>query len=323
MPAPLPPLPALRAFTAVAREGSFARAAATLNVTTSAVSHQIRTLEDQLGLALLTRARNGTGHSRTAPTEAGAELLAAVEDALARLADACDGLRARAQKPQPSLVVSANGSFASLWLAPRLAAFAGQHPSVAWHMRAIEAEVPDMLAEGLDLAILRARTGTVLPPDRLLFEETVFPVASPAVAPSGAAGALLGVNLLEEEHEGSPEKGWRHWLALLGLPAAQGRVVRFSSFNQVIGAAIAGAGVALGRSPLVDAELASGRLVRLFAPMALPGSWAFILRTRPGLARDPHVAQLRDYLLAAAAGEAPNSCPDLPMTPSAPMKGSG
>jgi LysR family glycine cleavage system transcriptional activator len=302
MPAPLPPLPALRAFAAVAREGSFARAAASLNVSTSAVSHQIRTLEEQLGAALLTRARNGTGHSRTAPTEAGAELLAAVEEALARLADACDAVRDRARRQRPILVVSTNGSLASLWLAPLLASFAGLHPSVAWHMRAIEADTPDMLAEALDLAILRARPGAVLPPDRLLFEETVFPVCSPALAISGDAEALLRHNLLEEENN-SPEKAWSHWLTLLGLPVRQGRVVRFSSFNQVVGAAIAGAGIALGRSPIVDAELQAGRLVRLFAPMSLPGSWAFILRTRPGLARDPHVAQLRDFLLAAAAGQ--------------------
>src|SRR5262245_51480280 len=205
MPARLPPLSALRAFAAVAREGSFARAALTLNVSTSAISHQIRTLEDQLGTVLLTRARNGAGHSRTAPTEAGAELLAAVDEALTRLADACDSVRDRARRQRPILVVSTNGSLASLWLAPLLASFAGLHPSVAWHMRAIEAEAPDMLAEELDLAILRARPGAVLPPDRLLFEETVFPVCSPALVINGDVGALLRHSLLEEEDD-SPEK---------------------------------------------------------------------------------------------------------------------
>ncbi|MBR0642275.1 LysR substrate-binding domain-containing protein [Plastoroseomonas hellenica] len=318
MPAALPPLPALRAFAAVAREGSFARAAATLNVSTSAVSHQIRTLEDQLGTPLLTRARNGAGHSRTGPTEAGAGLLAAVEEALARLADACDTVRDRAKRPRPLLIVCGNGSLASLWLAPRLAAFASLHPSVAWHMRAVEAEAPDLVAEGIDLAILRARPGAVLPPDRLLFEETVFPVCSPALVATGPE-ALLRLNLLEEE-SGSPEKAWRHWLALLGLPPARGRIVRFSGFNQAIGAAIAGAGIALGRSPMVDAELAAGRLVRLFAPVALPGSWVFTLRTRPGLARDPHVAQLRDFLLAAAADRKTLEAPPLLDIPAAGVR---
>jgi LysR family glycine cleavage system transcriptional activator len=294
----LPPLAALRAFAAVARSGSFARAAASLHVSSSAVSHQIRALEAELRTPLLTRARNGAGHSRTAPTAAGAALLVAVEEALTRLGDACDAIRGEARRARPRLTVAANGSFGSLWLAPRLAAFAGQYPSTAWTMRAIEEERPDMVREEIDLAILRVRSGAVRPPDELLFEETVFPVCSPALGAFEAPETLLGHSLLEESHGDSPEKDWRHWLGLLGLPKASRRIVRFSSFNQVIAAAIAGAGIALGRVPLLDAELASGRLVRLFAPHELPGSWAFALHSRPGLARDPHVLLLRNFLLA-------------------------
>jgi LysR family glycine cleavage system transcriptional activator len=297
MSPPLPPLAALRAFATVARSGSFARAAALLHVSTSAVSHQIRQLEEQLGTPLLTRARNGAGHSRTAPTEEGAALLVVVEDSLARLGEACAAIRSRAGQPRRRLVVAANGSFASLWLAPRLAVFAARHPSVVWEMRAVEAAAPDLAAEGIDLAILRARPAEIRAPDRLLFAETIFPVCSPALAAQVSPEALRRLNLLEEEHGDSPEKDWRHWLARLGQPAAGARIVRFSSFNQVVGAALAGAGIALGRSPLLDAELAAGRLVRLFAPESLPGSWAFVLRGRWETARDPHVVQLRDFLL--------------------------
>ena len=296
----LPSLPALRAFAAVARAGSFVRAAEALHVSTSAVSHQIRALEAQLGTPLLSRARNGAGHSRTAPTPEGAELLLAVEEALTRLAQSCEAIRQRAARPRPALVVSANGSFASLWLAPHLAKFAGLHPSVSWHMRAVEAEAPDMLAEGLDLAILRARPGAIQPPDRLLFEETIYPVCTPALAARVTSpAALREVALLEEEHGSSPEKSWRHWLELLGQPEAARRIVRFSSFNQVIAAATAGAGVALGRAPLLDADLATGRLLRLFAPMALPGSSAFFARLGPRAQRDPHARQLLEFLLKA------------------------
>ncbi|MBS7812561.1 LysR substrate-binding domain-containing protein [Roseococcus pinisoli] len=295
----LPSLPALRAFAMVARESSFVRAAAQLNVTTSAVSHQIRQLEEQLGTPLLVRARNGSGHSRTVPTAAGQELLIAVEDTLAHLAEACGSIRERAAQRRSSLVVSANGSFASLWLAPRLAAFAALHPSVSWHMRAVEVEALDMAEHGIHLAILRARPDAIVPPDQLLFEETVFPVCSPHLGFAGDPDALLRQNLLEEEHHKlSPEKGWKTWLALLGQPTAGARIVRFSSFNQVIGAAVAGAGIALGRSPMVEAELAAGRLVRLFAPLALPCAMAFTLRVNPEVRRDPHVTQLRDFLLS-------------------------
>ncbi|WP_439598098.1 LysR substrate-binding domain-containing protein [Falsiroseomonas sp.] len=297
MPPRLPPLAALRAFATVAREGGFARAAATLHVSTSAISHQIRALEAELRTPLLTRARNGAGHSRTEPTPEGAELLLAVEEALTRLGETCDAIRSRARRARPRLTVAANGSFASLWLAPRLAAFAGRHPSTAWTMRAVEEERPDLQREGIDLAILRLRAGAVRPPDQILFEEVMFPVCSPALGGIDTPEKLLGQSLLEEAHSASPEMDWRHWLGLLGLPPAQGRIIRFSSFNQVIAAALAGAGVALGRVPLLDAELAAGRLVRLFAPRQLPGSWAFVLHTRPGLAGDPHVTQLRDFLL--------------------------
>jgi LysR family glycine cleavage system transcriptional activator len=291
----LPPLAAFRAFAAVAREGSFAAAGTALHVSTSAVSHQVRALEEALGTPLFIRARNGAGV--TVPTEAGQELLVAVEEALTQLSDACRSVHDRVHRTRPNLSVSANGSFASLWLAPRLAAFAGQHPSTAWHMRAIEDDAPDMLREGLDLSIVRMKQ--VQPPDRLLLAETLFPVCSPSLGPPERPEELLRHNLLEEaSHGDSAERSWPHWLGLLGVDPSRARIVRFSSFNQASGAAIAGAGIALGRSHLVQAELAAGRLVRLFAPLALPDSAVFVLRTRPGRARDVHVEQLRDFLLS-------------------------
>ena len=295
----IPPLAALRAFAAVARHGSFAHAAATLHVSASAVSHQIRTLEDLLGATLLTRARNGAGISRTAVTAEGAALLDAVESAFAQLGTACDRVRERARRTRPVLAISASHSVASLWLAPLLAAFAARHPSVQWKVHATE-DVPDMLREGIDLAMLRARPGALTEGDTLLFSETVFPVCSPSLDLGGRPDELLRHNLLEEDHGTSAEKGWATWLDLLG-PGAGARVtiVRFSTFHAAIAAAIAGAGIALGRRPLIDFELASNRLVRPFADRALPGSWDMIIRRRPGAARDGHVAQLQNFLRQA------------------------
>jgi LysR family glycine cleavage system transcriptional activator len=83
-------------------------------------------------------------------------------------------------------------------------------------------------------------------------------------------------------------------------------MVQFSTFAATIAAAIAGAGVALGRSPLIDAELASGRLVRPFGAAAMPGSWDVVLRRRPGAQRDAHVAQLAEFLLTEA--KSPHQC---------------
>lgn len=206
----IPPLAALRAFAAVARHGSFARAAETLHVSTSAVSHQIRGLEASLGAALLTRARNGAGTSRTAVTPDGEALLRAVDAAFAQLGSACEAVRQRARRTRPVLAISANGSVSSLWLAPRLAEFAAKHPSVQWRMRAIEEE-PDLVREGLDLAILRARPGQLADGEQLLFSETVFPVCSPSLGPLSRPDELLRHNLLEEDGSSQRRTGRPGW----------------------------------------------------------------------------------------------------------------
>jgi LysR family glycine cleavage system transcriptional activator len=291
----IPPLAALRAFAEVAGSGSFARAAGVLNVSTSAVSHQIRGLEDTLGTTLLVRAANGT--SRTEVTPEGAVLLRAVRSALGILAEACGEIGGRRRE----LTVSANSSVCSLWLAPLLARFAGLHPSIAWRVRAIEEE-PDLVREGLDLAMVRVRVGARALGDAPLFRERMILVCSPSL--TVVAADLLRCSLLQEDlggHGGSPELDWRHWLGKLGVAAgARANVVQFSNYNQVIGAAIAGAGIAIGRLPLIAAELASGRLVRVF-DAELPGTWEFVMRTRPDGARDVHVGHLQDFLVQAVA----------------------
>ena len=296
----IPPLAALRAFAAVARLGSFARAASELNVTTSAVSHQVRGLEELLGAALLTRASNGAG--RTVVTAEGAALQRSVEQAFAQLGAACAAVRDRRRRPV--LTISASGSVASLWLAPRLASFAALHPSVQWQMRAIEDEAPDLVREGLDLAVLRVPHGTLVDGDRLLFHETVFPVCSPSLGVAGTANALMRQTLLQEDHVtgDSPEKDWSTWLEVLGCDrGAKPTIVRFYTFSAAVAAAIAGAGIALGREPLIDYELAANRLVRVFPGRALSGSTDFVIRRRPGMERDGHVGQLADYLLNVTA----------------------
>ena len=165
-----------------------------------------------------------------------------------------------------------------------------------------------MLREGLDLAVLRAPPGTLPDGDTMLFSETVFPVCSPSLGLSGQADELLRHNLLEEDHGTSTEKGWATWLDLLGLEAAaKVTIVRFSTFHAAIAAAVADAGIALGRRPLIDFELASGRLVRPFADRSLPGSWDMIIRRRPGAARDGHVAQLQHFLLQSLASGIPQA----------------
>jgi LysR family transcriptional regulator, glycine cleavage system transcriptional activator len=284
----LPPLNALRAFEAAVRLGGFARAAVELNVSTSAVSHQIRGLEAALGARLLERS-TGAGGIRI--TAAGARLLPAVSDALSRLEEACAEIRGTAQR----LTVSANAPFSSMWLARRLAEFSSLHPDVPLNAVVLDHE-PDFARQGIDLAIVHVPGRHLKPDDDVLMQEAVFPVCSPELFPF-ASRAVCRCRLLQEMHENSPEIDWRNWATEFGLPVDfESKIVRYSSFSQVIGAAVGGAGIALGRAPLIEPELRSGRLVPLFEGLSRPASWRFVLRRDPaGRHRllDPLVAYLR------------------------------
>jgi LysR family glycine cleavage system transcriptional activator len=269
----IPPLPALRAFEAAARLGGFARAAADLNISTSAVSHQIRGLEAALGTRLLDRS---TGVGGVGVTAAGQRLLAAVGPALASLQDACAAIRGEPVR----LTVSANPSFSAMWLARRLAEFSSRHPDTS--INAVVQDEPGSGFHAIDLSIVNVKPTQVRPGDEILLREEVFPVCSPDLHPF-ASKAVCKCRLLQEAHEDSPEIDWRSWSAEFGLPDDfQSKIVHYTSFTQVIGAAVGGAGLALGRRPLIDPELASGRLVRLFPTGSRPASWCFALRRGPG-----------------------------------------
>ncbi|MDR5780985.1 LysR family transcriptional regulator [Caballeronia sp. LZ065] len=288
----LPPLNTLRAFEAAVRLGGFARAAAELNVSTSAVSHQIRALEEALGARLLERS-TGLGGIRVTP--AGARLLPAASSALSLISDACDDIRGAARQ----LTVSANAPFSSMWLARRLADFSSMHPHFPINAVVLDGE-PDFVRTGVDLAIVHVHEGSLKPDDDVLLRETVFPVCSPEMVPF-ASKAVCRCRLLQEMHEASPEIDWRNWTSAFTLPDDfESKIVRYSSFSQVIGAAVGGAGIALGRAPLIDPELRSGRLVPLMHGGAKLASWRFVVRRNP---HEPHplLEPLIRFLHAEAA----------------------
>jgi LysR family transcriptional regulator, glycine cleavage system transcriptional activator len=291
----IPPLAALRAFEAAARLGGFARAASALNVSTSAISHQIRSLEESLGARLLDRS-TGTGGVQV--TEAGARLLPAAGDALSLLEAACAEIRGK----RPRLTVSANPPFSAMWLARRLAEFSARHPETPLNAIMQDGE-PDFTRYGIDLAIVNVPESALQPDDLVLLHEDVFPVCSPALHPVAAA-AVCKCRLLQEAHENAPELDWRSWAAHFGLPGDfETKIVRYSSFSQVMGAAIGGAGLALGRSPLIDPDLSSGRLVRLFPDLSRPASWRFVLRRgqKRHTLLDPLIAFLQAEAIAPSS----------------------
>jgi LysR family transcriptional regulator, glycine cleavage system transcriptional activator len=292
----IPPLAALSAFEATVRLGGFARAAAELNVSTSAVSHRIRALERGLGTRVLERS---TGIGGIQVTPAGARLLPAVERALLALEDACteiEGIKNR-------LTVSANLPFSTMWLPRRLASFANIHPGYCINA-IIQPDEPDFARHAIDLAIVYAPAKQIRSDDVVLLAEHVFPVCSPDLGPV-TSDSFRRHRLLQEECEGSPELDWKSWASELDLPGDVGsRVIRYASFSQVIAAALDGAGLALGRSPLIDSELASGRLVRIGPFPSRLASWRFVARS--GVGR-PHrlMAPLIEFLRSEAtvAGE--------------------
>lgn len=256
----LPSLDPLKGFEAAARHGSFTKAAAELFLTQSAISRQIATLEEQLGVRLFRREVR-----RLTLTPEGEVLQRAVGETLGRLAEVCAGLKAARRRPR--VTVSAAVSIASLWLVPRLAAFQELEPDLDVLISA-DNRLVDLEREGIDLA-LRYVAPDAAPGAVPLFDEVVFPVASPRLAAMLPAVLrpedLAQVTLLAfESGNRTPWFEWEPWLQGLGFGhAAPKAVLRFNQYDQLIRAAEDGRGLALGRGPLVAHSIAEGRLQAL------------------------------------------------------------
>jgi LysR family glycine cleavage system transcriptional activator len=301
LPTHTPPLAALRAFEAVARLGSLSRAAGELHVTKSAVSHQLRALETDLGVQLL---RRGGTVRRAETTEAGAKLLASVQQALTLLESACRDVRATARgRRRYTLNVSANPSLAALWLAPRIGRFIELHPDIGVQVYLHASQDPAWKSQDIDLAFLHVRArGPHLaePGDIALMTETVVPVCSPALIPEAERGdprVFLRHRWLEEKHIDSPETDWRTWGPRLGLAESEWQEpMVLSGLSTVVAAAAAGVGIALGRAPLIDEDLASGRLVPLMPQLRMPGSWGYVMRIHANRPMDASLPALVEFL---------------------------
>jgi LysR family glycine cleavage system transcriptional activator len=264
----LPPLDLLVGFESAARHLSFTKAGEELYLTQSAVSRQIKELEDQLGTALFQRR-----HRALALTEAGQQFYAATAQVLATMRAATE--RLRAQTGKRSVSVTTTHSFAALWLIPRLAGFTRAHPGVDVRITA-ETRVQDLDRDGLDIAIRHGPASLAGPNAVRLMGEKVFPVCSPKLLKKTplAKPADLKNHVLLQYDDPDGRHPWLHWKTWLEVeriaelrPAG---TLSFSGYEQIIPAALAGHGVALGRSPLVKDLLASGELVAPFRSTADP-----------------------------------------------------
>jgi len=290
----LPPLSALRAFEAAARLQSFSKAADELNVTPAAISHQIHALEEDLGVSLFNRRNRAV------------ELTASARVLLPGLSEAFSGIQAsvrrlRSHNDTGTLTVTASPTFAGKWLVQRLHRFQELHPEVDVRISATDTIV-DLARGDFDLAI-RYGTGRYPGLDvELLLKNEVFPACSPALLRDGPpletpADLRQHALIHDQQVDRDPlAPTWSMWLKAAGVDRAD--AAHGLSFNNnvlALEAALAGHGVTLAYSTTAAADIAAGRLVRLFS-LSLPDNFAYYVVTAPGTLERPKVKAFRDWL---------------------------
>ena len=287
----LPPLNGLRAFEAAARHLSFTRAAAELNVTQAAISHQIRMLEERLAVKLFVR-RNRT----VLLSEAGQAYLPALRDAFDMIDQATDRLLRR-DETEP-LVISSTASFATKWLVPRLAGFQALHPEIEVQL-STSFELVDFQRDAVDAAI---RWGLGKWPGlsvERLFGQDLFPVCAPSLV-KGRTGLKQPADLARATllHTTTARDDWRLWLTAAGVKGvdpARGPVL--DQLFTALQAAIDGVGVALGHTQMVERDIAAGRLVQPF-DLTLPIEAAYYFVVPPSALKRRKVKAFHDWILS-------------------------
>lgn len=260
----LPPLLALRAFEAVARHLSFIKAADELSVTQSAISHQVHKLEEFLDQRLFVRRTRAIDL-----TPAGEHYYRQIEPALAAIAAATHDLRG--ERPT-TLRIGLLASFATLWLAPRLADFNANYPNI--HVELLPAvQLADVDAGEVDLAIRYGKGGWPKVQARRFMGETLTPVCSPAFKAKGVSNGPL---LMAKSHQ--PFE-WIDWQQHSGINLAHVPSVMLHDYNIVVEAAVAGQGIAMGRQRLIERRIKDGALVPAFDTPPMLGEIGYWLVT--------------------------------------------
>jgi LysR family glycine cleavage system transcriptional activator len=306
----LPPLNALRVFEAAARHLSFKEAAAELHITQAAVSHQVKSLEEYLGVQLFRRSARGVQL-----TDAARACLPKLREGFDALASAVEMIRERGDEAE--LMITAPPVFTARWLMPRLADFSRREPKIELHVfgssKMVDAGALDLsnLVGDLDLRTEYSQVQIHLgmgsyPGHRAdrLFSVAITAVAAPALEPPLRTPADLAQHTLL--HDDALEivaggNAWRKWLQAAGVEdkVDAERGPRFSTNMLSLEAASQRLGVALALRPLVDADIASGRLAAPFDVNVKPGS-AYYLVCPEVIADRPPVAAFRKWLLEQA-----------------------
>lgn len=297
----LPSPVALRAFEAAARHLSFTRAAQELFVTQSAVSHQVKALEADIGVRLFIRL---TRQLRL--TEGGETLLAVLRDSFDRIEDVVTQMRSGCGAGP--LRIALTSYFAARWLTPRIGRFSARHPDIEMHLHLANDPV-DFKRLDLDLAVAWGHGDWPGLASELLVPTRIIAVCSPLLLEAGPPLRKI-VDLRHHTllHD-IDHRLWRDWLAAAGArDLVLGSSVIMDDPNVVHQAAVEGQGVALGAEALLDGEIAQGRLVRPFERwVELDG--AYYLVHPPGARERPNVQAFCDWL-AEEAGTSTAAHPD-------------
>lgn len=312
MSKPLPPLNSLRAFEAAARHLSFRKAAEELHVTPAAISHQLKGLEDYLGVRLFRR-----GNRRIELTPVAQVAARHLQVGFKAIVEAVEQLR---QGDRSNLLtVSAAPSFAGKWLMPRLYRFVSRYPEIdvrlSARMRSVRPETRGSLAprdvndSSLDESDVAIRFGDGGFPDtdaRLLLPLDVAPMLSPRLANAGpplnVPADLKHYPLLHDEtaYFASGRLNWDCWLQAVGVTDVDtARGVHFSHANLALDAAIDGLGVVMSVPALAAGDLAAGRLVLPFQ-QKVPADYAYYILCEPGAVERPAIQAFVDWLFDEA-----------------------
>lgn len=293
----IPPLTSLRSFEAAARKGSFKEAAEELCVSHSAISHQIKILENYLGVELFTRQARAVEL-----TKLGKIYYPILRHAFDRIADGT----ALILSPQSSniLTVQLYSTFAIRWLIPRLPKFYAAFPEIQVRLNTSQHDV-DFEHSDVDLCVMiGSRTSKELHYD-YLFSPEIFPVASPSLAAGDYAitsPADLATHTILQVYPS--EKDWYVWLdgvEAKGVDPLSG--LQFDSYDHALSTAMQGLGVALGMQPYVERDIRSGLLVELFPGKRVKAAGQWYLVCRQERADNEKVKAFRDWMLAEIASD--------------------
>ncbi|MGV8936644.1 MAG: LysR family transcriptional regulator [Allorhizobium sp.] len=275
----LPSTSALAAFDSVAKLGSFSAAANELALTQSAISRQIGLLEEQLGVKLFERTSRGV-----TLTPAGQDYAKGIGDALATIRTL--SLEAMAKASATHLRLAILPTFGTRWLMPRIPDFLAQNPAIILDFATRIGQF-DFATSGLDAAITIGEPNWPGTDCQFLMEEMVVPVCSPAFLAQNSVDQPQDLLTKPLFDMASRPRAWEHWFSSLAIAGGRGGGMRFEQFSNIVQACLAGLGIALVPTFLIEPELASGQLVKAYDHEVKSASAYYYVRPLSKLAYPP------------------------------------